>query len=94
VRLLTLTGPGGIGKTRLALALAHRLAPNFVDGARFVALHALSDPALVASEMAQAVGEDLSRAEFLLVIDNFEQLLDAAPELTRLLSSSRGPSSW
>ena len=48
VRLLTLTGPGGIGKTRLALELAHVLAPEFPDGAAFVALGALDDPAQVA----------------------------------------------
>ncbi|MDA0180142.1 winged helix-turn-helix domain-containing protein [Solirubrobacter phytolaccae] len=88
VRLLTLTGPGGIGKTRLGLALAHRLAPRFGDGARFVALAALVDPGLVASEIEQAAGEDLATAELLLVVDNFEQLLDAAPELSRILASS------
>lgn len=88
VRLLTLTGPGGIGKTRLGLALAHRLAPRFGDGARFVGLSALEDPGLVASEIEQAAGEDLAGAELLLVVDNFEQLLDAAPELSRVLASS------
>ncbi|RKQ87272.1 putative ATPase [Solirubrobacter pauli] len=88
VRLLTLTGPGGIGKTRLGLALAHRLAPRFGDGARFVGLGALEDPGLVASEIEQAAGGDLAGAELLLVVDNFEQLLDAAPELSRVLASS------
>jgi predicted ATPase/DNA-binding SARP family transcriptional activator len=88
VRLLTLTGPGGIGKTRLSLALAHRAAPQFADGARFVALHALVDPGLVPAEIAQVVGDDLADAELLVVVDNFEQLLDAAPDLSRLLSTS------
>jgi predicted ATPase len=53
-----------------------------------VALHALTDPGLVGSEIAQVAGEDLSGAELLLVIDNFEQLLEAAPELSLLLASS------
>ena len=96
MRLLTLTGPGGIGKTHFALELAQRIAPQFADGARFAALATLDDPALVPSEIAQALGasegEGLSAAlaasELLLVIDNFEQLLDAAPELSRILAAS------
>jgi predicted ATPase/DNA-binding SARP family transcriptional activator len=95
VRLLTLTGPGGIGKSHFALELAHRLAPGFRDGARFVSLAGLQDPALVATEIAQALGASegeaaavLARNALLLVIDNFEQVLDAAPELSRLLAAS------
>jgi predicted ATPase/DNA-binding SARP family transcriptional activator len=96
VRMLTLTGLGGIGKTRFALELAHRLAPDFADGARFVGLAALEDPAKVSPEIAQALGASevegleavLARSALLLVIDNFEQLLDAAAELGRLLSIS------
>ena len=96
VRLLTLTGPGGIGKTHFALELAHRLAPRFADGARFAPLATLDDPALVPSEIAQALGASegeglaaaLAGSELLVVIDNFEQLLDAAPELARILAVS------
>ena len=68
VRLLTLTGPGGIGKTRLALELAHVLGPDFPDGASFVALGALDDPA----QVAPALG---APARQLVVADNFEQVL-------------------
>ncbi len=102
VRLLTLTGPGGIGKTRLALELAQRLGERFADGARFVALAALDDPARVMPAIAQALGaaesEDqgtfdalrtlLGDAEVLLVVDNFEQVLAAAPDLGRLLAAA------
>ena len=101
VRLLTLTGPGGIGKSHFALELAHRIAPSFAGGARFVALAALEDPALVATEIAEALGASeggaaavLSRHAVLLVIDNFEQVLDAAPELGRLLAASPRASWW
>ena len=61
VRLLTLTGPGGIGKTRFALELAHTLAPEFTDGARFVALGALELPEQVGSELESALGEVAGR---------------------------------
>ena len=88
VRLLTLTGPGGIGKTRFALELAQRLARSFADGARFVALGTLDDPANVPAELEQALGTEELAA--LIVVDNFEHLLDAAPELSRLLAMSPG----
>ncbi|HEY6892511.1 MAG TPA: BTAD domain-containing putative transcriptional regulator [Solirubrobacter sp.] len=87
VRLLTLTGPGGIGKTRFALELAHRLGERFAEGARFITLAALEDPEHVGPELEQALGEIAGR-ELLVVVDNFEQLLDAAPELARILDAS------
>ena len=82
-RLLTLTGPGGIGKTRLALELAHRLGGPFADGARFVSLGALDDPerACPRSPGARARVDrprETSPGAMLLVVDNFEQVLDAA----------------
>ncbi|MDA0180143.1 tetratricopeptide repeat protein [Solirubrobacter phytolaccae] len=87
VRLLTLTGPGGIGKTRFALELAHRLGERFAEGARFVTLGALEDPALVAAQLEAAIGETAGR-ELLVVVDNFEQLLDAASTLNGILAAS------
>jgi predicted ATPase/DNA-binding SARP family transcriptional activator len=101
VRLVTLTGPGGIGKTSLALELARRLAPEFRDGSAAVALATIHDPALVARTILHAVGmpeavqdpEDallrmLAGAELLLVVDNFEQVLPAAGVVARLLASA------
>jgi predicted ATPase len=96
VRLVTLTGPGGIGKTRLALELAQFAEPRFADGARFVALGAVADADRVVPTIAQALGAQesevpetlLAGRELLLVLDNFEQVLAAAPELTRLLSTA------
>lgn len=104
VRLVTLTGPGGVGKSRLALEVATQLAPRFRDGARFVELAAVTDPALVAGTLARALGlrESGSRTlvddlkmylrgkELLLVLDNFEQVAVAAPLVADLLAAAPG----
>ena len=94
-RLVTLTGPGGAGKTRVGLRAAHELADAFADGVWFVGLAALVDPALVRPAIAQAVGlaeetldEELRDRELLLFLDNFEQLLDAAPFVAELLQAA------
>jgi DNA-binding SARP family transcriptional activator len=102
-RLLTLTGTGGIGKTRLAIAAAERLASHFEDGVWFVDLSALSDPGDVSRAVAQALGvveshegplqtvleSHLAEKELLLVVDNFEHLTEAAPLLAALLEEAR-----
>lgn len=100
VPLLTLTGPGGVGKTRLALSVGAAVADDFPDGVVFVPLAAIQDPTLVASMIAQALGLRetgdeplLDRMQamlwdksLLLVLDNFEHVIAAAPVLTALLS--------
>ena len=102
VRLLTLSGVGGTGKTRLALQAAADLVDEFEHGVFFVPLAALSDPALVLPAIAQtfdvreAAGrplhdqlkEYLREKEMLLVLDNFEQVIDAAPAVGDLLSAA------
>ncbi len=101
LRLLTLTGTGGIGKTRLGLQVANELLDEFVDGVYFVPLAPIADPSLVIPTIAQALGinEDggrplqsflqayLREKHLLLLLDNFEQVTAAAPELAALLSS-------
>jgi predicted ATPase/DNA-binding XRE family transcriptional regulator len=102
VRLLTLTGPPGIGKTRLSLHIAERVRPRFADGVRFVALAPVRDPALVIPTLAQALGVPLRAGQtpmaalgaalhtqqLLLVLDNFEQVAAAAPQLADLLRTA------
>ena len=102
VRLLTLTGPGGVGKSRLALRVAADLAGDFPDGIAFVPLAAVSDPARVLATIAQAVGVRemgarslderltvaLGQARLLLLLDNFEQVVAAGKSLARLLTAS------
>src|SRR5262245_7939798 len=99
IRLLTLTGPGGVGKTRLAAEAARRLAPEFRDGSYFVQLASVSDPDLVASTItsalgvrqrpdtlvAETLGQELVNYNALIVLDNFEQVDAAAPLLGGLL---------
>lgn len=103
VRLLSLVGPGGVGKTRLALALAALHGGRFRDGVTVARLETLTDPALVAPALAAAlavpptdepydeqVAAFLERRECLLVLDNFEQLLGATPFLEALLKRAPG----
>jgi excisionase family DNA binding protein len=101
VRLLTLTGPGGVGKTRLALGVAAALGRAFADGVVFVPLAPIRDPGLVSSAIAQAIGvreprsgqldealrDHLLWRELLLLLDNFEHILPAAPLVTDLLAT-------
>ena len=101
VRLLTLTGPAGIGKTRLGLQIAHELGEHFADGVVFVALDALRDASLLMSVLAHALGlrestegeiseqviTFLQGKHFLLILDNFEQILEAASSVADLLSN-------
>ena len=104
-RLVTLTGPGGTGKTRLGLAVADALEPELRDGAVFVSLASVSSPELVVSTIAEAlevreggrplaesVTEHLRERRLLLVLDNFEQLLPAAPFVGDLLAAA--PRLW
>ncbi len=101
MRLLTLTGTAGVGKTRLALEVARELVPDFADGAHFVSLALLSDPALVIPTIAHSMGlmesgsqsllEQLKTSQHdkqrLLLLDNFEQVITAAPLLAELLEA-------
>jgi predicted ATPase/DNA-binding XRE family transcriptional regulator len=101
VRVLTLTGPGGVGKTRLGLEVARQVRDRFTDGVCFVALASISDPALVLSVIAQALrikedaGQSVAEAleqhlrdrQLLLVLDNFERLLEAGPPTAQLLAA-------
>ena len=95
-RLVTLVGPGGTGKTRLAVAVAADLAPELRDGAAFVDLSAINDPELLLPTIAHELGLEtgkplaahLSERTLLLVLDNLEQIVEAAPRLAELLSAA------
>ena len=103
-RLLTLTGPGGTGKTRLALQLAAAVAAGYPDGVWFVALEPLRDPSLVLGTVARTIGivqrpaetvldalaAAISEGRVLLVLDNFEQVVEAASEIGGLLRACPG----
>jgi predicted ATPase/class 3 adenylate cyclase len=90
-RLLTLTGPGGSGKTRLALEAAATLVPEYKAGVFWVGLASVRDPALVTETIAQTLGakdglgEHIGEREVLLLLDNLEQVIEAAPELSSVL---------
>jgi predicted ATPase/class 3 adenylate cyclase len=103
-RLVTLTGPGGSGKTRLALRVADGLLPRYQDGACFVDLSPVTDPDLVPAAVAKALGvpeaagrpileevkDHLRHRELLGVVDNFEQVTEAGPVLEELLGAAPG----
>ena len=100
--MVTLTGPGGTGKTRLALEVGRELLPEFSDGAFFVDLAPIADPALVALTIAQALGlsvdpggdalnaarAHLRDRELLLIVDNFEQVIAGAETIEELLAAA------
>ncbi len=101
VRLVTLTGPGGTGKTRLGIQVAAGLSDVFADGVYFVSLAPISDPMLVLPAIAKTLGirdgvgqslsarlaEALLKKQVLLLLDNFEQVIEAAPQVADLLTS-------
>ncbi len=104
VRLVTLTGPGGIGKTRLAVAVGEQLPDRFGAGIVFVPLAAVTEPELVLGAIGRAAGADLAGTNsplgglieyfgdqrWLLILDNLEQVAEVAPDLDALLARSRG----
>lgn len=112
VRLITLSGPGGVGKTRLAIQVAEAMRGSFAQGACFVSLEAIRDPGLLWSALAKELGiqqyskgssiqqdddsavsleelvcTSLGSRQLLLILDNFEQIIAAAPQLERILEA-------
>jgi predicted ATPase len=104
VRLVTLTGPGGVGKTRLAVAVGERLRDRFGAGTALVPLEAVTDPGLVLVAIGRAAGADLAGTDsplealaetfgdgaWLLVLDNLEQVVQVAPRPGRAASPLPG----
>ncbi len=107
-RLLTLTGPGGTGKTRLSLEVGARSAERYPDGVYFVPLEPITEPGLVAATIAQRLDlpdrggrtpvdrlrEHLRDRRLLIILDNFEQVIEAAPLVAELLADAPGWASW
>jgi len=104
VRLVTISGPGGVGKTSLALQVAHEIQDTFPDGVFFVSLAAITDSTLIIPTIAHTLGvtespnrllidtlkDFLRKKQTLLLLDNFEQIIFAAPILAELLNASAG----
>jgi len=102
VRLVTITGPGGVGKTSMSLQVGHNSVNTFRDGVFFISLAPISDSTLIIPTIAQTLGvtespnrllldslkDYLHGKKILLVLDNFEQIVAAAPLLTELLNAS------
>jgi predicted ATPase len=92
-RLITLCGPGGAGKTRLAIEAAAELVPDFRNGVYWVGLAAVRDPALVSETIGQTLGakdglaDQIGERELLLLLDNFEQVVEAAADVSALVSA-------